>query len=273
MARRRRFGRIRRLRSGRYQARYLGPDGIDRPAPETFGAKSEAETWLVRKEAEILDDDWLNPDDGAVLFGVFAESWINERPDLRPKTIELYRYLLRHHLAPTFGSKPIAEIKDPQVRRWRAQLLDGGTSPVTTAKAYRLLKAILATAVEDGLLRRNPCRIKGAGQEKSGERPVLTVVQVVTLAEAVAPRYRALVLLGAFTSLRWGELCALRRTDIDLAARTVRVQRALTELQRGGLAFGPPKSDAGTRLVVFPELITPALSGHLANFVAARRTL
>jgi integrase len=89
-------------------------------------------------------------------------------------------------------------------------------------------------------------------------------------AEAVAPRYRALVLLGAFTSLRWGELCALRRTDIDLAARTVRVQRTLTELQRGGLAFGPPKSDAGTRLVVFPKLITPALSGHLANFVATQ---
>ena len=48
-------------------------------------------------------------------------------------------------------------------------------SAVTVAKAYRLLKAILNTAVDDGLIRRNPCRIKGAGQEKSPERPVLTV--------------------------------------------------------------------------------------------------
>ena len=48
--------------------------------------------------------------------------------------------------------------------------LDTQVSPVTVAKAYRLLKAIFNTAVDDGLLRRNPCRIKGAGQEKSPER-------------------------------------------------------------------------------------------------------
>ena len=53
------------------------------------------------------------------------------------------------------------------------------------AKAYRLLKAIFNTAVDDGLLRRNPCRIKGAGQEESPERPVLTVPQVYALADAV----------------------------------------------------------------------------------------
>ena len=58
------------------------------------------------------------------------------------------------------------------------------------------------------MLRRNPCRIKGAGQEKSAERPVLNVPQVFTLAEAIGPRYQALVLMGALTSLRWGELCA-----------------------------------------------------------------
>jgi hypothetical protein len=88
--------------------------------------------------------------------------------------------------------------------------LDSGVSAVTVAKAYRLLKAILNTTVDDGLIRRNPCRIKGAGQEKSAERPVLTVPQVYALADATNERYRVLVLLAAFTSLRWGELAALR---------------------------------------------------------------
>jgi hypothetical protein len=73
---------------------------------------------------------------------------------------------------------------------------------VTVAKAYRLLKSIFATAVDGGLIRRNPCRIKGAGQEKSAKRPILTVPQVFALSEAIQPRYRALVLLGALTSLR-----------------------------------------------------------------------
>jgi hypothetical protein len=60
------------------------------------------------------------------------------------------------------------------VRRWRKKLLDSGTSPITTAKAYRFLRAVMNTAVDDGLIKRNPCRIKGAGTEDSPERPVLT---------------------------------------------------------------------------------------------------
>jgi len=134
------------------------------------------------------------------------------------------------------------------------------------AKAYRLLKTIMTTAADDGAIRRNPCRIKGGGGESSPERVGLTVPQVFALSDAIGPRYRALVLLATFTSLRWGELCALRPSDIDMEARTVRVERSLTELQNGALAFGPPKSDAGRRTVGFPELIAPVLREHLSSF-------
>jgi hypothetical protein len=75
---------------------------------------------------------------------------------------------------------------------------DAGVSAVTAAKAYRLLKAVFNTAVDDGLIRRNPCRIKGAGQEHPPERPVLTVPEVYALADAVDHRYRALVPLAVF---------------------------------------------------------------------------
>jgi integrase len=89
-------------------------------------------------------------------------------------------------------------------------------------------------------LRRTAGRIKGAGQEMSPERPVLTVLTVLTvpqvyaLADAADERYRALVLLAAFTSLRWGEPAALRRSDIDIPARTVRVARQLHERHGAG---------------------------------------
>ena len=68
----RRFGRVRQLASGRWQARYPGPDGVDRPAPETFATKTDAEIWLTLKEAEILNGDWINPDDGKVSLGEYA---------------------------------------------------------------------------------------------------------------------------------------------------------------------------------------------------------
>jgi hypothetical protein len=84
---------------------------------------------------------------------------------------------------------PIGDIQPGNVRRWRTNLLAPGVSEITVAKAYRLLKAVLNTAVDDGVIKRRPCRIKGAGQEDSPERPTLTVAQVYALAEAVGQRY------------------------------------------------------------------------------------
>jgi integrase len=90
----------------------------------------------------------------------------------------------------------------------------------------------------------------------------VTVTQVYALTEAVRLRYRALILLAAFTSLRWAELTALRPEDIDLDALTVRVTRQLY-YHRAGYSFGAHKSRAGVRVVDFPELIVPDVREHL----------
>ena len=75
-----------------------------------------------------------------------------------------------------------------------------------TAKAYRLLRAILMTAVDDGLLSRNPCRIRGAGAEPTAERPVRSVGQVFDLAERMpqGTPFGLRILVTTFGSLRWG---------------------------------------------------------------------
>ena len=177
--------------------------------------------------------------------------------------------MLARHLVPFFGNRAVADIREAHVRRWRRELLDSGASPTSVAKAYRLMKAIMTTAVDDGIVQRNPCRVRGAGQDRSPERPVLSVGEVVALVDVMPERYGALVLLAAFGSLRWGELAALRRCDIDPEYGTVRVERSLTELP-GGYLFGPPKSAAGKRVVVVPAVIRPALAHHLATFTASQ---
>jgi integrase len=147
-------------------------------------------------------------------------------------------------------------------------MLDAGVGAPTVARAYVLLKAILNTAADDELMRRNPCRIKGAGADHSPERQVISVRDIFALAAAIDCRYRALVLLAAFGSLRWGELAALRRADLDLSARTVKVERSLSELAGGGRSLGPPKSAAGRRTVAIPEIIIRDVAHHLATYVA-----
>ncbi|MFB9721091.1 tyrosine-type recombinase/integrase [Planobispora longispora] len=146
---------------------------------------------------------------------------------------------------------------------------DDGPGASTVAKAYRLLRGILNTAVEDDLIKKNPCRIKNAGVERPEERPVLTVSEVFTLAAAVPPRFRALVLLATFGSMRWGELAALRRHNLDLKARTVRIEASVSEMKTGKLVTGRPKSDAGARAVVLPEIVIGDLTWHLQRFSEA----
>ncbi|SDM17723.1 hypothetical protein [Nonomuraea jiangxiensis] len=79
---------------------------MDRPAPDTFATKTDAEQWLVKIEAKILADEWIDPDAGKIAFGKYAGDWIDERPNLRPRTVELYGYLLRRHHADLRGQGP-----------------------------------------------------------------------------------------------------------------------------------------------------------------------
>jgi integrase len=262
---RRRFGAVRKLPSGRWQARYPGPDGLMRPADRTFETKADAEVWLSQTEADLTRGDWQDPDAGAVNFETYARQWVVER-GLRPTTAELYRRLLRLHLLPFFGTLDVDEITAPRVRTWRTERLEETAAPTTVAKAYRLLKAILETAVDDELIRRNPCRIKGAGQEKAPERPVATVEQVYAIADAVGPRWRLMVLLGAFATLRPEELAELRRGDVDLDAGTLRVSLASPELTTGRRVTGEPKSTAGKRTLILPAFIHTDLKRHIEWF-------
>jgi integrase len=263
------FGRVRQLPSGRWQARYHGPDGIDRPVPRTFERKRDAADWLAEKRTELTRGDWRDPDQGRIAFRQYARRWIKER-ELSETTRERYDQVVRIHLGPTFGDLALAEIRESDVRSWRAKLRESGVSPSTAAKSYRLLHAILHTAADDGLIRRNPCRIRSAGEEKPAERTVLTVDQVFALADAVHARFRCLILLAAFTSLRFGELAALRRTDLDLEAGEVRVSRSQAELRGGRILIKDPKSAAGRRIVAVPAALIPELRSHVQWFSESR---
>lgn len=319
----RRFGLIRRLPSGRYQASYLGPDGQRRYAPETYTRKSDAERFLSLVEIQLLRGDWTDPERGKIKLADYGDAWITQRPNLRIKTRELYRWLFTKHIEPGLGKVPLGKLSTQLVREWRADLIKKGVSESMAAKAYRLLRAILMTAVEeDGILPRNPCRLKGAGTEKAPERPVLNVAQVIALADLVGrrpvgnirktddgyrlryrakgglmrahhepfrtrahaerflfqlmhdgradhtrdDRFRALVLLAALASLRWGEVTALHRQDLDLDNATVRIRVAFTERSNGTMVLGRPKSRAGVRTVNIPRSFIPDLRAHLSKY-------
>ena len=94
---------------GRYQVSYLGLDGQRRYGPETFERKSDAERFLALIEVQIYHGEWTDPELAKVELRDYAERRIAQRPGLRPRTSDLYVWLLRKHIAPTLGVVPLGE--------------------------------------------------------------------------------------------------------------------------------------------------------------------
>ena len=59
MATRKNWGAIRKLPSNRFQASYVGPDGVRHNASDTFRTKTDAANWLTGIRAEIQDGTWV----------------------------------------------------------------------------------------------------------------------------------------------------------------------------------------------------------------------
>jgi integrase len=270
--RRRQLGGVDRLPSGRWRVRLVDPGSGRRISLGTYKTKAEAERAFASAVTDQQKGAWVAPENGRVMLEDYAWQWLDVRltrrgERLRPKTRELYEGFLRLHILPTLGSVPLGRLTTAGIRRWHADLLTDGPGAPSVAKCYRLLRTILTTAVEDGLIVANPCAIKGAGVEPEEERRLPTLAEVYELAATVAPQFRVLVFLAAFGGMRRGELLALTRRDIDLLHRTVTVRLQRQESKGGHHLVSPPKTDAGKRTLVLPASLIPEVEAHLEAFV------
>jgi integrase len=231
---------------------------------KTFTTRKAAEAWATKVAHDKLAGTAVDPRSGSQPLAQYATQWLESRRvrgrPLAPKTRELYQVLLRVHIEPTFGERNLNAITADALRHWHADV-SNDSGAMTAAKSYRLLRAILATAVSDGLTQTNPCRVRGAGVERSAERPIVGPDLVLELADAIGPRWRAMILLAGFGGLR--ELLALRQVHVDLDAGTVTVAEQVVKLEGGRRLVTEPKTDAGRQVVALPHLVIDAVSDHL----------
>jgi integrase len=235
--------------------------------PTTWKRKADATAWLAAEETKLHSGvSPVDPRRSRITLGVYATQWLADRP-LRDRTRNVYSSLLRVHILPEFETVALSGITTERVRAWHARL--ARAQPSMAPKAYRLLRTILTTGVEDGLLGENPCRVRGAGTERAAERRVPTVGEVQAVAAAIEDRYRVAVFLAAFCGLRRGEIFGLARRHLVLDGHhpvTV-VERQRAELPGKGLVFTEPKTDASRRTVAVPRFLIAEIAAHLDRFV------
>ena len=243
-----------------YRARYIDPAGRERS--KSFPRKVDAERFLTTTESGKLHGTWTDPALGKVTLAAWLETWWTTAADLRPSTQARDHSYFDSLVLPRFGATPLAAITQPAVQAWVAELSARGFKPATVVKAYQLLARTMTAAVNADMLARSPCRAVRLPKVERDEMRFLTPAEVARLADAIGPRYRALVLLGAYGGLRIGELAGLRRGRVDLLRGMVDVAEIVVEV-KGRLYIGPPKTRAGRRTVGLPRAVVEELAAHM----------
>jgi integrase len=238
----------------------------------SFPTKLEAEAWLAGERIgaprEAAGLAAVAPvEAGMVTFADYSAQWIAQggrTGSLAPRTAAEYGRLRSRFLLPTFGRLPLAEITPAQVRTWYGRLGEQ-TGPTARKQAYSLLASIMITAAEDDLIAASPCRVRGVYKPSRARVTVLTPGDYAALLEATPERFRAMIALATLCGLRQGEVCELRRRDVDLKRQTVTISRAVTRVP-GAQVVGTPKTDAGRRVLVMPPSVLPLVEAQLEQW-------
>ncbi|MFF0290278.1 tyrosine-type recombinase/integrase [Streptomyces sp. NPDC005262] len=256
----------------RYRARYVGPDGTEKSKSFADKQKRRAETWLANIEADMSRGDYIAPGAGKVTFEQYAIKWMTTQMT-DPATRESVEMRLRLHAIPHIGKRSIGSFNPTHLRLWMRSLEDAGLSAAYRRGIFAHVSTVFTAAVEDRLIRANPCSARSVKAPRLDPRKVKpwTADRVKVVRAALPERYRALVDPAAGCGLRQGEVFGLAVEDVDFLGGLVHVVRQV-KLLRNRPVFAPPKGGK-ERDVPLPESIAFALAGHLTLFPAAEVTL
>lgn len=250
---------------GRYLVEWRDPSGTRRG--QTVVGRDAALGLKRALEDALVAGAYVDPSAGRVTFETFAGDWLRTRAHLRPKTVTRYEQLLRVHLTPALGLKALNAIRPVDVEALIADMLASGLAPGTVRQARAVLSSVMRTGIRHGLLSRSPVEGVRAPRSPREEQRYLSAAEVASLARTVpiAPRYSALVVLGAYAGLRFGELAGLRVDRLRILERRIDVRWSVSEDAGGRLVEGEPKWGSA-RTVTIASPIAKELARHLAAF-------
>lgn len=259
-------GSMHSLDSGRYRVRWREPGGKARS--RTLDTRTQAKRWLahVRNGTAIGE---LPTTPKAVTLGDFIDEWWpTKAAQVRPKTAAAYESILRLHVPESMKMALVRSVTTADMERVLGGISARGHSAMAK-KVRAVLHMLFQDCVRTGLATLNPVSAARLPREplrsretRSGRPDCPSPREVWQMASAVPDWARAVVLVGGFAGLRWGEIAGLTPDDIDLEACEIRVERSWSDLSG---SLGPTKTAASVRSVVFAEAIRFDLSRHLSE--------
>jgi integrase len=253
------MARVERLPSGKYRIRWTDPWG--RRTSRTFSTAADARAWQRKIHGDLARGEYVDPRRGRTTLEAWADDWLLGARNLGQGGRDIYRQAL-DRIIPVLGKLPIGKVTAADVDRY-IDLRLGTHAASTVHRDYRTLHRLFAVAVERGMVPRNPCEHVQPPKLPRAQVTVLTVDQVDALANAITPRYRAVIYVAAYGGLRWSELVGLRRRYVE--GPVVRVVEQLVRRRDGTWDRCEPKVGS-RRTVTLPGFAAAELAHHLDTY-------
>ncbi len=247
-------------RGRRWLAVWTGPDG--RECSRAFAKKADADRHGTAMEASRHRGAYIDPRLGTQTVREYAEQqWLPRQMHLKPGSVRTYSSHLRNHVYPLLGDRRIGDVKRSDARNFAAAVAAKGVAPSTVKTIYAVLRTLFMAAADDEVIAGSPCtRIKLPRVPRKLVEP-LPAAAVLALFDAIVPRWRPAVALGAGAGLREGEALGLTVARTDFLRRKIHVRK---QALRGALV--DPKSEKSSRTVPADDWVLEAITAHLAAF-------
>lgn len=224
--------------------------------------KVDAQRWLNEQTAALVTGQYVHPTAGKLTVRDYAEQWRAAQVH-RPTTAAHVETMLRRHVYPHLGDRPLASVRPTDVQQL-VKALSASLAPSTVGVVHRLLAGVFKAAVRDRRIASSPCEGTRLPRVHREQVEPLALKTVRALEDAVPAAYRALITLAAGTGLRQGEALGLTLDRVDFLRRTLTVDRQLILLPGQPPFLGPPKTAASVRTIPLPQVVLEALAAHLA---------
>jgi integrase len=224
------------------------------------GTKSEAQKALRDLLHAGDTGDHVPPD--RMTLGQWIEHWISigapgnkRRREVGQRSIERYAELLRCHVVPALGARPLQQLQSSEIDALYVRLADK-VSARTAHHVHIVLGASLGTAMRTRKLARNPMLelAKVPSPKEADHGMALEADQLRMLLQGFkGSALFPIVAVAAFTGGRRNEILALRWQDLDATAKTLRIERVIEETDEHGLRIKGPKTERGKRTITIDD--------------------
>lgn len=248
---------IKKRPDGKYRARYRDEAGKEHA--KHFTRQVDAQRWLDEQTAALVTGMHVSPKTAKTTVAEWCQTWLAGYGTRRASTVRQARVHVAQIVA-AFGPMRLGAVRPSHVRSWTAKLRQDGLADSYVYALHSRLAQVFSDAVHDGIVPRSPCSRRTSPMKGKQRAYVATTEQVWALYDAMPPRYRTAILLGAFAGLRVAEACGLRVADVDFM-RGVVTPAVQYPAQ-------PLKSETAKTPIPIPQSLAAELAAHVAQWRA-----